>query len=133
MHKNNASALRTSAVKSRINDAQKMERDLITDELERCRAANSSKRDRFSVVSLFSGAGGMDLGFIGGFDFLSKHYAQLPFDIIYANELSPHACKTYRMNFEHPIIEGDIYEHLDELPDHADVVIGGFPMPRYFD
>lgn len=127
MHKNNSSALRTSAVKSRLNDDKKMERDLITDELERCTGANSSKRDRFSVVSLFSGAGGMDLGFIGGFEFLSKHYAQLPFDIIYANELSPHACKTYRMNFEHPIIEGDIYEHLDELPDHADVVIGGFP------
>ncbi len=127
MHKNNTSALRTSAKKIRLNDDKKMERDLITDELERCTAASISKRDRFSVVSLFSGAGGMDLGFIGGFDFLSKHYAQLPFDIIYANELSPHACKTYRMNFEHPIIEGDIYEHLDELPDQADVVIGGFP------
>ena len=72
MHKNNAFALRTSAVKSRINDAQKMERDLITDELERCTAASSRKRDRFSVVSLFSGAGGMDLGFIGGFDFLTQ-------------------------------------------------------------
>lgn len=99
MHKNNASALRTSAVKSRLNDDKKMERDLITDELERCSAANSSKRDRFSVVSLFSGAGGMDLGFIGGFGFLSKHYAQLPFDIIYANELSPHACKNLPHEF----------------------------------
>ena len=31
MLKNNTSALLTSAVKSRINDAKKMERDLITD------------------------------------------------------------------------------------------------------
>ena len=28
------------------------------------------------VLSLFSGCGGMDLGLIGGFDFLGKHYAK---------------------------------------------------------
>ena len=127
IHNKHPSVLRKFAERGLLKTARKIGRNWVIDEKEPYPVEKRHKRDRFTVVSLFSGAGGMDLGFIGGFDFLSQHYAQLPFDIIYANELSPHACKTYRMNFEHPIIEGDIYEHLDELPDHADVVIGGFP------
>ena len=80
-----------------------------------------------SVVSLFSGCGGMDLGFLGGFDFLGKHFPKTGFHIVWANELNPAACRTYRANFKHPIIEGDISNHIDSLPDTADVVIGGFP------
>lgn len=86
-----------------------------------------SHRHTFSVVSLFSGCGGMDLGFIGGFDFLGKHFQETGFRIIWANEINPAACKTYRANFKHPIVEGDIKEHICSLPDNADVVIGGFP------
>lgn len=80
-----------------------------------------------SVVSLFSGCGGMDLGFMGGFDFLGRHFAKTGFEIIWANEINPAACKTYRANFSHPIIEGDITTEIENIPNHADVVIGGFP------
>ncbi|MGI5868695.1 MAG: DNA cytosine methyltransferase [Kiritimatiellia bacterium] len=83
--------------------------------------------ENFSVVSLFAGCGGMDLGFQGGFDFLGTHYKQNRFDIIWANEINPDACKTYRLNFGGPIVEGDIYDCMDQLPAYADVVIGGFP------
>ena len=86
-----------------------------------------SRRHAFGVISLFSGYGGMDLGFVGGFDFLGKHYRKTGFHIVWANEISPAACKTYRANFAHPIIEGDIKDHIGTLPDGADVVIGGFP------
>ena len=61
-----------------------------------------------TVVSLFAGCGGMDLGFRGGFDFLGKHYERNPFDIIWANEINPEACKTYRLNLGEHIVEGDI-------------------------
>lgn len=81
----------------------------------------------WTVVSLFSGCGGMDLGLIGGFDFLRKHYAKTGFDIIWANEINPAACKTYRENLGDYIIEGDIREQIKKLPSTADVVIGGFP------
>jgi DNA (cytosine-5)-methyltransferase 1 len=81
----------------------------------------------FSVVSLFSGAGGLDLGFRGGFTALRRYYAPNPFDIIWANDLNPAACRTYRRNVHDGIREGDVWEHLETLPNRADVVIGGFP------
>lgn len=81
-----------------------------------------------SVVSMFSGCGGLDLGFIGGFDFLGRHYPTTGFGIIWANELNPAACRSYRANFgENSIIEGDINECIGSMPKYADVVIGGFP------
>ena len=83
--------------------------------------------ERFSVVSLFAGCGGMDLGFKGGFHFLGKHYERNDFDIIWANEINPHACATYRLNLGDHIVEGDINVCMDTLPVYADVVIGGFP------
>ncbi len=81
----------------------------------------------FTIVSLFAGCGGMDLGFLGGFNFLGKHFSKTNFKIIWANELNHAACETYRQNFKFPIVEGDIKTAIDSLPQKADVVIGGFP------
>lgn len=80
-----------------------------------------------TVVSLFSGCGGMDLGFLGGFRFGRRVYKRLPFDIIWANELNAAACNTYRHNVADDIHCGDIWDKMCDLPKHADVVIGGFP------
>lgn len=80
-----------------------------------------------TVVSLFAGCGGMDLGFKGGFTFHGRRYAKQPFELIWANELNEAACRTYRKNIGQHIHQGDIWEMLDKLPASADVVIGGFP------
>jgi DNA (cytosine-5)-methyltransferase 1 len=80
-----------------------------------------------SVVSLFSGCGGLDLGFRGGFESFGKRYQALPFDIIWANEINPSACRTYRRNVGPHIREGDIWDRIHELPMEPDVLIGGFP------
>lgn len=79
------------------------------------------------MVSLFSGCGGMDLGFLGGFNSLGKRYVKQPYEIVWANELNEAACRTYRRNIGAHIHQGDIWQMVDALPDHADVVIGGFP------
>jgi DNA (cytosine-5)-methyltransferase 1 len=85
------------------------------------------KQNTIALVSLFSGCGGMDLGFKGGFKFLGKTYAPHNFDIIWANEINTAACATYRKNIGNYIIEGDIRKTINQLPSEADVVIGGFP------
>lgn len=87
----------------------------------------SSRAKKHSVISLFSGCGGMDLGFRGGFSSLGRKYSRLPFDIAWANELNEAACRTYRKNIGSHVHQGDVWNLIDDLPDTADVVIGGFP------
>jgi len=82
---------------------------------------------KYSIVSLFSGCGGMDLGFLGGFKFLNKAYETKNFEIVWANEINKAACDTYRHNISDHIRHDDIWEVIDELPESSDVVIGGFP------
>ena len=71
------------------------------------------------AISLFSGAGGMDVGF-----------TQSGFEIIAANEMDKYAADTFRAN--HPetvLLEGDIDLCGTELHSYkgVDVVFGGPP------
>ena len=72
------------------------------------------------VVSLFSGAGGLDLGFK-----MAGH------DIIWANDLYGDAVETYRLNLGDHIVCEDIFK-VDEknVPD-CDIIIGGFPCQGF--
>lgn len=87
-----------------------------------------------NVVSLFSGCGGMDLGFRGNFTFLGKEYEKNPFKIIFANDIFKQAAKMYEDNFDMPVETKDIKE-LDlekDLPKaNVDVVLGGFPCQSF--
>lgn len=76
---------------------------------------------------MFSGCGGMDLGFKGGFTFLGKRYEALPFKIIWANDINKYACMTYRHNLKEDIFCGDVWDYIHTMPSSADVIIGGFP------
>lgn len=132
MHEKSPDTLRRIAESGAFKTAQKIGRNWVVDSNEPYPVKKRSVKKRsvkkpIAVVSLFSGCGGMDLGFIGGFDFLGKHYDRTDFNIIWANELNPIASDTYRANLGKHIIVGDINEQLRNLPDHADVVIGGFP------
>lgn len=87
----------------------------------------SKDTSRYKVVSMFSGCGGMDLGFTGGFKVFGRHYKKLPFDIVWANDLNKAACATYLRNLGHDIHCGDVWQVLSTLPKSADVLVGGFP------
>lgn len=126
-HNRSGDTLRRMAERGMFQTAQKIGRNWVVDSDERYPVKKRKITKPITVVSLFAGCGGMDLGFVGGFDFLDKHYAKTGFNIIWANEISPAACKTYRVNLGDYIIEGDINEKINNLPANADVVIGGFP------
>lgn len=126
-HNRSGDTLRRMAERGMFQTAQKIGRNWVVDSDEIYPVKKRKITKPITVVSLFSGCGGMDLGFVGGFDFLNKHYAKTGFDIIWANEISPAACKTYRANLGDYIVEGDINEKINNLPTAADVVVGGFP------
>ena len=74
-----------------------------------------------TVVSLFAGAGGMDLGF-----------KQAGFDIVWANDFDKDCVITYRKNLGNHIVLGDIKDvKSEDIPNNPDVVIGGFPCQGF--
>jgi len=83
--------------------------------------------EAWKVVSMFSGCGGMDLGFLGGFRVFGCHHERLPFNVTWANDLNEAACRTYRSNIGPHIVPGSIWDRMREMPEEADVIIGGFP------
>lgn len=88
---------------------------------------------KLNVVSLFSGCGGMDLGFTGGFDFLGDTYAKNPYEIVFANDIFKQAADAYEANFGHTVERRSVEElALEELPNiPVDVVLGGFPCQTF--
>ena len=52
----------------------------------------------FKIVSLFSGCGGLDLGFTGDFDFQGRHYNRLDTKIVFANDFDIDAQTCYNAN-----------------------------------
>jgi len=86
---------------------------------------------KLKLVSLFSGCGGNDLGFIGGFDFLDKHYHENPYQIVWANDISERACMTYKKNFGNHIVHKNIWDvNIKKIP-NTDIVTGGFPCQDF--
>ncbi len=73
------------------------------------------------VVSLFSGIGGLDQGFIDA-----------GYDVVWANDFDRYAAHTYNVNNPEGIMHfGDINEiPLEDIPEH-DVLIGGFPCQPF--
>lgn len=86
------------------------------------------------LVSLFSGAGGMDLGFVGGFEFNGERYEEHDIGHVFANDIMEDACKTFEHNFNTDIVCDDLREVLwnsdIDIPS-ADIVTGGFPCQDF--
>lgn len=84
----------------------------------------ASKATSYSAISLFTGAGGLDLGF-----------ERAGFNVVFANELDKDAAETWRINRSNPEVmhQGDINESLDLFKAYkgADIVFGGPPCQGF--
>jgi DNA (cytosine-5)-methyltransferase 1 len=86
---------------------------------------------RTSVLSLFSGCGGLDLGILGGFTYLGGLYRSLPFEIVGAYDNDPRAVETYKLNIGDHARVADLAELSPrELPS-SDLLLGGFPCQDF--
>ena len=97
----------------------------------------------YKVGSLFAGVGGICLGF------QNAKTQNSCYKLIWANEIDEYACETYRNNFDHVLLEGDIklvlhpemaedkerdyYRKLHEkiLEQPIDILNGGFPCQAF--
>lgn len=106
------------------------------------------KDDKFNLVSLFSGCGGLDMGFeLAGLaaaigeeeameafkdkDKFNEVRHKSIFHTIYTNDLFTEANESYKINFPESVIQHrkDIRK-VKNFP-KADVVVGGFPCPGF--
>jgi len=83
--------------------------------------SNIRNKKKPKVVSLFSGCGGLDLGFINA-----------GYEIIWANDFLPDAVETYKHNIGNHIVLNDISKIPSKnIPDNFDVLLGGFPCQGF--
>ncbi|GAB6099215.1 hypothetical protein JCM16358_10940 [Halanaerocella petrolearia] len=72
--------------------------------------------ERYNVVSLFSGCGGLDLGFERLKGTLNEPVNDNVFDIVWACDINENATKTYEENFE-----AKRYEDVDKMYNNSDL------------
>jgi len=76
---------------------------------------------KYKVASLFSGCGGLDLGFI-----------QAGFEVAWANDFFKEAVDTYKKNIGDHIVYGDITKiPSKDIPNDIDILLGGFPCQGF--
>lgn len=97
---------------------------------------------RLNVGSLFAGIGGFCLGF------QKSEYESNGYKVVWGNEIDKEASRTYRSNFNHILLEGDVnlvlhpdnageekdyYEELQSLmlSEKLDLLNGGFPCQAF--
>ena len=91
---------------------------------------------KYKIASLFSGCGGLDLGFTGGFEFINRTYEKLPTKVVFANDFDKDATSCYNANellISHGVeckLEDIRNINAKEIPDF-DILLAGFPCQPF--
>ena len=92
---------------------------------------------KYTVASLFAGIGGICRGIA------SATNGEDGYELIWANEIDEYACETYRTNYKHTLLQGDINSILNPnsvetnklreiaTSNKIDVLNGGFPCQAF--
>lgn len=92
---------------------------------------------KYTVASLFAGIGGICRGIS------NSTYNDNGYELVWANEIDEYACETYRTNYSHTLLEGDInlilnpnsldYNSKHETASNSkiDILNGGFPCQAF--
>lgn len=92
---------------------------------------------KLKIFSTFTGAGGLDIGFHGGFKFLGKNFKKLNFHTTTAIEYNKEACESLKHNKKYfkgtKVIHHDITTLNPEqfAGQEIDVLLGGFPCVTF--
>lgn len=87
--------------------------------------------EKIKVASLFCGCGGMDLGILGNFSYLGKHYHKNPYQVVYAIDNDKYSSEIYNNNFKHKCLTQDIRDiEVNSVSNH-DLLVGGFPCKSF--
>lgn len=79
------------------------------------------RKSKYKIASLFSGCGGLDLGFINQ-----------GYEVVWANDFFKEAVETYKNNIGDHIVYGDITKiPSNDIPDNFDILLGGFPCQGF--
>lgn len=91
----------------------------------------------YKIISTFTGAGGLDIGFHGGFKYLAKRYSKLKFKTLVSLDINTDACNTLKHNKKYfsdtKILNENIidYDYKNIPNENYDILLGGFPCVTF--
>ena len=86
---------------------------------------------KYTLVSMFTGIGGLDMGFEGNFSYKGKNYLGQPYQVLAAYEKDEKCVETIKKNLDLPIQQLTLSESVVGSIPSADVLIGGFPCQDF--
>jgi len=91
----------------------------------------------YKILSTFTGAGGLDIGFHGDFKYLKNYYPPLKFNTLVSLDLNADSCKTIENDNKYfkktLVLNEDIitFDYKQINNDNYDVLLGGFPCVTF--